>query len=303
MPLYLGIDAGGTKTDCAISNGAELLGQATGPTCKIARVGEEQASRNLHDVIMQACEAAHVKSFDIQQVCLGISGASVPGVDAWARSVIQEIIPGKITVMGDQAIAHRAAFGLLPGVLVNAGTGSFAYGCNEKGDTARAGGWGPLISDEGSAFWIGREAVATALRALDQRTSQELLSVITRTWKVSGIEDVIKIANSGSVPKFSELSATVAAAAEKGETASQQIMERAAKELAALASLVISRLWPAGVNVRVAMVGGVLQGSNVIRRAFQHAVQSDYPKATISFSSVRPVMGALAIASERRMLK
>lgn len=303
MPLYLGIDAGGTKTDCAISNGAELLGQATGPTCKIARVGEEQASRNLHDVIMQSCEVAHLKPFDIQQVCLGISGASVPGVDAWARSVIQEIIPGKIIVMGDQAIAHRAAFGLMPGVLVNAGTGSFAYGCNEKGATARAGGWGPLISDEGSAFWIGREAVASALRTLDRGSSNELLSAITETWRVSGAEEVIRIANSGSIPKFAELAATVSAIAERGETSAHQIMERAGKELAAQAGLVISRLWPAGTSVRVAMVGGVLQGSNVMRRAFQHALQSEYPKALVSFTSVRPVMGALAIASERRTLK
>ena len=303
MPLYLGIDAGGTKTDCAISNGAELLGQATGPTCKIARVGEEQASRNLHDVIMQACEAARVKPFDIQQVCLGISGASVPGVDAWARRVIQEIIPGKIIVMGDQLIAHRAAFGLMPGVLVNAGTGSFVYGCNEKGETARAGGWGPLISDEASAFWIGREAVASALRLLDRGAGNELLPAIAATWRVSGAEEVLKVANSGSIPKFAELADTVAAAAEKGQADAHQVMERAGKELAALAGLVISRLWPVGANVRVAMVGGVLQGSNVMRRTFQHALQSEYPKALVSFTSVRPVMGALAIASERRTLK
>lgn len=303
MPLYLGIDAGGTKTDCAISNGAELLGQATGPTCKIARVGEEQASRNLHDVIMQACEAARVKAFDIQQVCLGISGASVPGVDAWARRVIQEIIPGKIIVMGDQLIAHRAAFGLMPGVLVNAGTGSFAYGCNENGKIARAGGWGPLISDEASAFWIGREAVASALRLLDRGAANELLSAIAAAWSVSRVEEVLKIANSGSIPKFAELADTVAAAAEKGETAAHQIMQRAGEELAVLAGLVISRLWPEGSNVRIAMVGGVFQGSNVMRRAFQHALQAAYPKALVSLTSVRPVMGALAIASERRTLK
>src|SRR5947209_7399400 len=219
MPLYLGIDAGGTKTDCAISNGAELLGQATGATCKIARVGEEQAGRTLHDVIIQVCEAARVKPFDIQQVCIGIAGASVPGVAAWARKIIQEIVPGKITVIGDHVIAHRAAFGLMSGVLVIAGTGSVAYGCNEKGESARAGGWGPLISDEGSAFWIGKEAVASALRILDQGTSNGLLSAITQTWNVSGMEEIIKIANSGSIPKFAELAGTVAASAEKGEAA------------------------------------------------------------------------------------
>ena len=303
MPLYLGIDAGGTKTDCAISNGAELLGQATGATCKIARVGEEQAGRSLHDVIIQACEAARIKPFEIQQVCLGISGASVPGIDAWARGIIQEITPGKITVIGDHVIAHRAAFGLMPGVLVVAGTGSIAYGCNEKGEVARVGGWGPLISDEGSAFWIGKEAVAAAMRTLDKGTGNGLLSAITQTWKVSGAEEIIKIANSGVTPKFAELAGTVAAAAEKGEAAAHQIIERAGKELAALAGVVIVRLWSTGANVRVAMAGGVLEGSSVIRRAFQQTLESEHPKATVSFAYVRPVMGALAIAAERRTLK
>ncbi len=55
MPLYLGIDAGGTKTDCAVSNGAELLGQATGASCKLARVGKERGRENLQAVIHQAC--------------------------------------------------------------------------------------------------------------------------------------------------------------------------------------------------------------------------------------------------------
>src|SRR5262252_217924 len=57
MPLYLGIDAGGTKTDCAVSNGAELLGQATGPSCKLARVGREKAQENLQSTIRRTCAA------------------------------------------------------------------------------------------------------------------------------------------------------------------------------------------------------------------------------------------------------
>ena len=60
MPLYLGIDAGGTKTDCAVSNGAELLGQATGASCKLARVGKERGRENLQAVIRQATETARV---------------------------------------------------------------------------------------------------------------------------------------------------------------------------------------------------------------------------------------------------
>ncbi|MGC2745255.1 MAG: BadF/BadG/BcrA/BcrD ATPase family protein, partial [Candidatus Angelobacter sp.] len=166
MPLYLGIDAGGTKTDCAVSNGAELLGQATGASCKLARVGKERGRENLQAVIRQATQTAHVDASEIQHVCIGMAGASLAEAVHWAQQTIRELMPeSTIYVAGDHVIAHRAAFGTSPGVLVISGTGSIAFGRNQNGETARAGGWGPNVSDEGSAFWVGREAVTEALHA------------------------------------------------------------------------------------------------------------------------------------------
>ena len=87
MPLYLGIDAGGTKTDCALSNGAELLGQATGESCKLARVSRSKARENLHAVICLACESARVLPRDVQHVCIGMAGASIPEAVSWAHQM------------------------------------------------------------------------------------------------------------------------------------------------------------------------------------------------------------------------
>src|SRR5262249_53513497 len=147
MPLYLGIDAGGTKTDCAVSNGAELLGQAAGESCKVARVGREKARTVLQSVIERACEAARVLARDVQHVCIGMAGASLPEAISWAQDTIREIIPeATIYVAGDHIVAHRAAFGTSHGVLVISGTGSIVFGRNPSGETARAGGWGPNVS-------------------------------------------------------------------------------------------------------------------------------------------------------------
>jgi len=303
MSLYLGIDAGGTKTESAISNGAELLGQATCASSKVARVGEEEARRNLHQAILRACESARVSPQAIDRVCLGMSGASPAGARAWAERTIHELVPGQLKVMGDHIIAHQAAFGSLPGVLVIAGTGSIAYGRNEKGETARAGGWGAVVSDEGSAYWIGREALAAALRLHDRSGNNGLLSAISELWQVGSPEEVLRIANSNAPIRFAELAATVSAAAEQGDPTAQTITMRAGKELAALAGAVMARLWPPGAVVRVAMTGGVLQSSNPVRRAFQEAIQAEYPKAALSFAYVRPVLGALAIAAQPGVLK
>src|SRR5260370_37133176 len=118
MPLYLGIDAGGTKTDCAVSNGAELLGQASGESSKLARVGRDKARENLQSSIRRACEAARGRMADIQHVGIGMGGASLPGAVQWGQGTIREGIPGPtIYVCGSHISAHRDAFGLSWGVL------------------------------------------------------------------------------------------------------------------------------------------------------------------------------------------
>ena len=298
MALYLGIDAGGTKTDCAVSNGAELLGQASGESCKLARVGRAKAREILQSVIQSACEAGRVPAREVQHVCIGMAGASLPDAVIWAQDTIREIIPeGTIYVAGDHVIAHRAAFGSSHGVLVISGTGSIAFGRNQKGETARAGGWGPNISDEGSAFWVGREAVAAALREYDRGTTNGLLTIIAQSWKIAP-EEVVRLANA-SEPRFAELAEAVAAQAEKGDPRARDIAERAGKSLARLAGAVIGRLWPSGGVVPVALAGGVLQGSAVVRQAFRETMKAEQPEAAVSFAYVRPVLGALEIAAQR----
>jgi N-acetylglucosamine kinase-like BadF-type ATPase len=298
MQLYLGIDAGGTKTDCAVSNGAELLGQATGASAKLARVGKEKARENLQAVIRKACDAAKVAPNEIQHVCIGMAGASLVEAVQWAQQTIRELIPDStIYVAGDHVIAHRAAFGTSPGVLVISGTGSIAFGRNQAGETARAGGWGPSVSDEGSAFWVGREAVAEALRSFDFGKSNGLLSTIADCWKVAP-EEVIRLANA-SEPRFPELAGPVVEAAERGDAQARAIAERAGKALAGLASAVIHRLWPNGGIVPVALAGGVLQGSALVRQAFRDEMRIQQPQAAVSFAYVRPVLGALEIAAQR----
>ncbi len=298
MPFYLGIDAGGTKTDCAISNGVELLGQAAGESCKIASVGKEKARKHLQEAILNTCKQAKVSPSEVQHICIGMSGASIEEAVNWVRETIKEVVPGQAYIVGDHVIAHRTAFGTSPGVLVIAGTGSIAFGRNQSGESARAGGWGPIVSDEGSGFWIGKEAVAAALRSYDLGQSNGLLSSIAACWKVAP-EEVARFANTCSGPKLAELATPIAAAAETGDDAARQIADRAGRELASLAGAVIQRLWPHGGIIRVALAGGVVQGSSVVRQAFRNAVREKYPEAAVSFAYVRPVLGALEIAAQR----
>src|SRR5262245_36923883 len=150
MVFYLGIDGGGTSTRCVVGDEHRVLGTATMASAKIARVGAERAREALQSAIRQACSAARITPEKIAHACIGIAGASRPEVTESARSWAAEVIPGKIEVVGDMVVALEAALGGAAGVIVIAGTGSICYGRNQRGETARTGGGGPGISDEGS---------------------------------------------------------------------------------------------------------------------------------------------------------
>jgi N-acetylglucosamine kinase-like BadF-type ATPase len=183
---------------------------------------------------------------------------------------------------------------------VIAGTGSNVLGINCKGETARAGGWGPIISDEGSGFWIGRTACAQAMRARDAGTETDLLNAIMRGWKLSGVEEVVSMANANPPPDFASLLPEIFRCANSGDSLAREILGSAATELAQLARIVIRRLWPERSDVSVAVTGGVFAHSNEIGAMFANSLRAEWPSIRVNSEPVRPVLGALSMARERQ---
>jgi N-acetylglucosamine kinase-like BadF-type ATPase len=145
MAFYLGIDAGGTKTICAISDGREILGKGASSTIKIKKVGSAKARIALEETLARAFDAAKITREQITASCIGVAGAGLPEVVDWTTTNMRELVPGPLKVVGDSDIAHESAFHGGAGVLVIAGTGSIAIGKNTRGVTARAGGWLRLL--------------------------------------------------------------------------------------------------------------------------------------------------------------
>lgn len=296
MGIFLGIDGGGTKTDCVIGDVSVTLGRFTAGTSKIHRVGREAATNSLRAAIQGAMYAAKCSPEQVQHSCVGISGASQPEVREWLQVTMEELVAGGLTIVGDNVIAHESAFKGGAGVLVIAGTGSIAYGRNERGDTARSGGWGPVISDEGSGDWVGRAATAACLRALDMGTNTAMMGRILKSWGVTTREDIIRIVNSYPPPNFAALFPQVLAAADGGDMVARDVLTRAGSELAQLARIVIRKLWPGDTTVRVAGSGGVIRNSSQIRQVLQNAIRAERPNAVWDDTVIDPTLGALYLA-------
>jgi N-acetylglucosamine kinase-like BadF-type ATPase len=296
MGVYLGIDGGGTKTDCVVGDDHAVLGRATTGGCKVTRVGEAEARANLQKGIVEACRAARIELPSVARVCVGLAGASLDDSCQSVQRMVGEVVPAPVDVVGDMVVAFEAAFPEGGGVLVSAGTGSIAYGRNERGETARAGGWGSVVSDEGSGDWVGRAAVAAALRAFDAGTTTALAVGILNAWQVATRDDVARMANSYPQPDFAALFPITLAAADRGDAVARDILIRAGTELAQLARIVSRRLWPGQNAVRVRICGGVFMNSFCIQQVFENSLRAERPDAAVTFGMVDAAAGALAYA-------
>lgn len=299
MAVFLGIDGGGSKTFCLIGDEKSVLGSGMSGGSNVVRLGENSARQALHEAIKQACTSANVTPAQIQKACVGLAGAARPEVQDVVQRIIAEIISGSIEITSDMEITLEAAFADGPGVIVIAGTGSIAYGRNADGDTARAGGWGFAISDEGSGYWIGKTAVATAVKEGEQFQDTCLLKAIAKSWGVSTHQQVVVAANATPAPDFSALFPVVQNAAEKQNKQAREVLTQAGKELVALAEEVISRVFPETESVPVAMSGGVFAHSSQVREVFYNRLSKEYPNVRLIEDVVEPVQGALQRARKR----
>src|SRR4051794_2474725 len=230
MAIYLGIDGGGSKTACVIADDVHVLGAATAGGSNIVRLGESTARANLHAAIEQACGLAHIRPMDVESAVIGVAGASSADTASAVRRMLAEIGVHDVEVVGDNVIAIEAAFAGLPGVVVISGTGSIAFGRNQRGETARAGGHGFAISDEGSGHWIGRNLVAAAMRAYDLGQT-ELLDAVASAWEVSGRDELVRKGNSEPRPDFAQLFPMTVDLATHGNSVALSVLHDAGREL------------------------------------------------------------------------
>jgi glucosamine kinase len=335
VAYYLGIDGGGSKTTCAVGDEDSVIATAVAGASNIVRVGETEARRSLHQAIAQACVAAGISPQQVTRACIGAAGAASADVVATIRRIVAEIVSAEVVVTGDMEIALEAAFASGAGIIVIAGTGSIAYGRDAQGNVVRAGGWGFAVSDEGSAHWIGRNAVAAIFRALDAGRGNRLQNVrkqgglendanvyapgdfplfdaVRQSWNISSMDELVSAANSTPAPNFAGLFPGIVACADTGDELSRDILTCAGGKLAQLVAVVITNLFPRiasaadssaaaslasdSAHVRLAMVGGVFRHSILVREVFYNEVRKLDSRVSVLQQVVEPVQGALSLA-------
>src|SRR5580700_6476484 len=296
---FLGLDGGGTKTDCILVDGSgKTLARSTAGPSNPIRAGYAKAWFTLSDAADVVLEHQHIKAGDIRGIYAGIGGA---GRDVVARRIgtfLERAFPeAAVTVTTDLAITLQAAVGDGEGLVLIISTGSAAYGRGAGGETSRAGGRGPWFSDEGSAFDIGRRALAAVVRAEENRGPQTALSAKMLKWLGCNewgrvLDWVVK--NPDDV--FPRIFPLVGELGDKGDAVACEILTTAAASLGDLAHSVIGKLAMQDREISIAKAGGTNGRSKVFDAAIDARLHELAPHAHIVALQMRPAEAAAKLA-------
>ncbi|MCA9179038.1 MAG: hypothetical protein KDB14_31460 [Planctomycetales bacterium] len=297
----IGVDGGGTKTVAclavATAAGPEILGRGVAGPANLRAVGKQAATANLNAAIDAAFARAGVARQEVSTAWLGLAGADRPeerqAFTAWAKSVS---LAKHVRITND---AWNVLYGANPqgqGVALIAGTGSFAFGADASGATARCGGWGYLFGDEGSGYAIAIEGLRAAARCADGRGPHTaLLERLLSRLRLSSPAGLITTLYSSDRPLIAELSRVVFEASDEDAVA-REITFRAATQLAELVSTVARQLQlpqPASL----ALAGGVLLHQPTLRQQLLDALAVDSSQPTFDPVDVAdPATGAVNAA-------
>jgi len=298
----IGIDIGGSKTHAvsylSTAAGGNTVVEAYAASANVASVGEAEAATQVAAVLAGLAAQGHDGTPDV--VCAGAAGVDSPEGERRLRSVLAPLVGSAHLEVVHDAHLILAAAGVTDGIAVISGTGSVAWGHLPDGRTARAGGWGYLLGDEGSGYGIARDAVRHALAQADRGEEPDLLtSTLLGACGMPTAHALLDHFYAQTERRYwARTSEVVFALADRGDATALGIVSSAAASLAGLVQQV-HRALGRPADLPVVLGGGVFANQacfpDVLR---SHLADGDPTKIRTIHQD--PAHGALALARRAR---
>ena len=298
MRYVLGFDGGGTKTECVLMDESRrVVTSSRGGPSNPMRVGFGGALAAVCEAARMAIAAAKISDNAVASLCAGLAGTAYPESGRKMRALLEEEFPGKLVrVCTDMELTLRA-IGEGAALVLIAGTGSAAIGRDAGGHTARVGGHGYLLGDEGSAYHAGQRAVREALRHFERTGSdisigKKILSEIgAPSW--ADLQSRVYAAPDEVFPRLFPI---VLQAAESGDETARSLLDDCAAALADLVSDLAERLQLQSRNFLLAKTGGMLGRSAWFDERLDRHLRKGAPAAQFSELQLSPAEAAAHLA-------
>ncbi|HUQ16585.1 MAG TPA: BadF/BadG/BcrA/BcrD ATPase family protein [Candidatus Saccharimonadales bacterium] len=292
--IVAGIDAGGTKTRAfVLTRDGLIVGRGAGGPGNLLSSPDPAGS-------IAAALAEALAGRQADAVVLSCAGGDRAADRARGRDILRAIVGPAVAV----EVTHDARAALYAGnaagcgVVLIAGTGSVAYGRNVNGDEERAGGWGYLIGDEGSAFWIGKEGLRAASHDFDGRATATAISGhLYADLGVGDFQGVLPFlyGRPHPAPAIAAATRAVAQANNDGDPVAADIIDRGARELARAVTVVATRIGLSDGPVYLA--GGAFENVHALEQRVRQELLAALPRAAVELVAEEPAMGAARMAA------
>ena len=297
-PYVIGIDAGGTKTVCLLADEhGRVIAKGRGAGANLQTAGELAVEKVLHGVMEAAIGDRPIVP---AAICLGIAGVDRDDEMQTVKAIMRRIgYKSRTLVVNDALIALVAGAGDAPAIVIIAGTGSIVYGRNGSGEAARAGGWGHMIGDEGSGYWIGKEALAAVMRASDGRGPEtQLTAEMLEHFDINDVSRLPRIVYDREQPRMAvaALGPLVQHVSEQGDAVATGILERAAEEIVLAARSVTARLEMRGDAFTFLLGGGMFRVVPWLAEELPRRLVEVAPRAQVELLDKEPAEGAVWLA-------
>jgi N-acetylglucosamine kinase-like BadF-type ATPase len=302
--MFLGIDGGGTKTAFALVDaGGAIRATHEESSAYHIEVGIDGAAAALARGAAAVLAAAGVDADALEFAFFGLPAYGEDRAAQAALDALPQAFLGHSRYLcgNDMVCSWAGALACNDGISVIAGTGSMAYG-EYAGRTARAGGWGELFSDEGSAYWIAREGLTLFSRMSDGRAARgPLYDLVRRRFALGDDLDLCGVVYgdmNGERSSVAQLARLVGDAARGGDVQARIIFEEAAEELADMVDAVRASLGVAdAAAVRVSYTGGVFNSDGLLLEPFRRALAGRDRSYLLAAPQLSPAVGAALYAA------
>lgn len=293
----LGIDAGGTRTVCLLADQrGTILAEARAGGANLQSSGELEVEKILHTVMDEATGDRELPA----AICLGMAGVDREEDAVVVRGIMRRIgYKARVVVVNDALIALVAGVGDAPGIVLVAGTGSIAYGRDARGRAGRAGGWGYVLGDEGSGYWMGRLALRAVVRAADGRgRATALTSLVLAHFGVSRAQDLVReIYHRTLRPHaIAALAAHIQQAVDLGDEVARGILDGGVTELVASAQSVAIQLDMREEAFPFVLAGGIMHAVPALAQDLTRRLGEVAPRSSTRMLEVEPATGAIHLA-------